>query len=196
MEKTTQNQLNINHDSSKSMTPYLILRKDKAENKSANNPLLYIDKRSKFKVSFTLKNNNDFFQRDNVEINLRKIYTTFSEKDLVKKNEKMFISDPLKNENSNEIDKYMTKVKMQTKNDIFSNFKQFNQENNTFKEITFEKNYQNIHKLDSKISNNNKKKLNKNDKILDYSNKNNFESKCQIESKPTASILIYNNRIC
>ena len=74
--------------------------------------------------------------------------------------------------------------------------KQFNQENNTFKEITFEKNYQNIHKLDSKISNNNKKKLNKNDKILDYSNKNNFESKCQIESKPTASILIYNNRIC
>ena len=87
MEKTTQNQLNINHDSSKSMTPYLILRKDKAENKSANNPLLYIDKRSKFKVSFTLKNNNDFFQRDNVEINLRKIYTTFSEKDLVKKNE-------------------------------------------------------------------------------------------------------------
>ena len=72
----------------------------------------------------------------------------------------------------------------------------FNQENNTFKEITFEKNYQNIHKLDSKISNNNIKKLNKNDKILDYSNKNNFESKCQIESKPTASILIYNNRIC
>jgi hypothetical protein len=82
MDSSGNNQIQINKKDDltpNNVTSYIMLRKKQVMENNNNNSVIYLDNGSNNKIAFTLKNEREFFIKENVDVNIKKLRSKFTD---------------------------------------------------------------------------------------------------------------------
>ena len=114
-------------------SPYLMLMKKHSKENTMNSSILLWERGSNKRISFTLKNETEFFQKENLDNNLKKIYSKInSEEDLSLLKNKVADIEKLFNAKVNTVGTMKELNNVKTGNDENSRLKLLNDKEDAF----------------------------------------------------------------